>query len=301
MKKTQKSFRKKALLSSLSMLMVATVAVGSATFAWFTQSPQASASGLQMKATAANGLKSKTESRQAAADGALSQEYLSTDYLRYVVDNTSGTATPASSSTSFVLTPVSMAYAKDATLPTIKAYTTTAKETFEKKADDNAVVKAATSAINQTGTEEYYQEKIFCKVVGSTDATPSVPMYLEGLTIKPTTGASDELLASVRIIISYKDKVIGGYATQAGNNNCISVVPDAGTSKYSACTTDTNVTFTAAADITTETKVSLGNVGGDGSDYVTVTAYIDGEAAGCKTESINAKDIIDSITVRLTI
>lgn len=56
MKKTQKSFRKKALLSSLSMLMVATVAVGSATFAWFTSNKSVTANGMSVKAAAAKGL-----------------------------------------------------------------------------------------------------------------------------------------------------------------------------------------------------------------------------------------------------
>lgn len=56
MKKTQKSFRKKALLSSLSMLMVATVAVGSATFAWFTSNKSVTADGMSVKAAAAKGL-----------------------------------------------------------------------------------------------------------------------------------------------------------------------------------------------------------------------------------------------------
>lgn len=56
MKKTQKSFKKKALLSSLSMLMVATVAVGSATFAWFTSSTTATASGLNVKTIQASEL-----------------------------------------------------------------------------------------------------------------------------------------------------------------------------------------------------------------------------------------------------
>ena len=56
MKKTQKSFRKKALLSSLSMLMVATVAVGSATFAWFTSSTTANTEGLAVHTSKASKL-----------------------------------------------------------------------------------------------------------------------------------------------------------------------------------------------------------------------------------------------------
>ena len=47
--KTKKSFRKKALLSSVAMLLVAAVAVGSATFAWFTQSMSAKADGIFIK------------------------------------------------------------------------------------------------------------------------------------------------------------------------------------------------------------------------------------------------------------
>ncbi|MGN0441493.1 MAG: hypothetical protein ACI4FO_02180 [Acutalibacteraceae bacterium] len=54
--KTKKSFKKKALLSSLSMLMVATVAVGSATFAWFTSNKSVTADSMKVTAAAAQGL-----------------------------------------------------------------------------------------------------------------------------------------------------------------------------------------------------------------------------------------------------
>lgn len=57
MKKTQKSFRKKALLSSMSMLLVATVAVGSATFAWFTSSTSATAKDINVKTTKSSEIK----------------------------------------------------------------------------------------------------------------------------------------------------------------------------------------------------------------------------------------------------
>lgn len=43
------TFRKKALLSSVAMLLVALVALGSATFAWFTSSTQATANQLSVK------------------------------------------------------------------------------------------------------------------------------------------------------------------------------------------------------------------------------------------------------------
>src|SRR5574344_906314 len=64
--KTQSSFRKKALLSSTAMLLVAMLALGAATYAWFTNNPMASATGLTLKATSANGLVIQTATRKAA-------------------------------------------------------------------------------------------------------------------------------------------------------------------------------------------------------------------------------------------
>lgn len=58
--KTQKTekrgFKKRALVSSVAMLLVATVAVGSATFAWFTSNKSVTADGMKVTASAAQGL-----------------------------------------------------------------------------------------------------------------------------------------------------------------------------------------------------------------------------------------------------
>lgn len=51
-----KNMRKKALMSSLAMLLVAVVALSSATYAWFTNSQKASISTIEVKAAAASGL-----------------------------------------------------------------------------------------------------------------------------------------------------------------------------------------------------------------------------------------------------
>lgn len=50
------TFRKKALLSSVCMLLVALVALGSATFAWFTSSTTATANGINVKTIQASEL-----------------------------------------------------------------------------------------------------------------------------------------------------------------------------------------------------------------------------------------------------
>lgn len=54
--KTQKNFRKRALLSSVAMLLVATVAVGSATFAWFSTNNTATADGVTVSTSKASNI-----------------------------------------------------------------------------------------------------------------------------------------------------------------------------------------------------------------------------------------------------
>lgn len=54
---TNTKFRRRALLSSVAMLLVALVALGSATFAWFTQSTSATAQGINVKTVKASELK----------------------------------------------------------------------------------------------------------------------------------------------------------------------------------------------------------------------------------------------------
>lgn len=59
---TNTKFRRRALLSSVAMLLVALVALGSATFAWFTSSTTATASGINVSTSKASELQiSKTD------------------------------------------------------------------------------------------------------------------------------------------------------------------------------------------------------------------------------------------------
>lgn len=57
---TNTKFRRRALISSLAMLLVALVALGSATFAWFTENPIVTAAGITGQAQTSTGLEIKT-------------------------------------------------------------------------------------------------------------------------------------------------------------------------------------------------------------------------------------------------
>ena len=139
-----KNTRKKMLLSSIAMLLVALIALGSATFAWFTSNPNAVASGLKMKASASKGLVIQTGTHGQAD----SSFWGHTDYLDY--DSNTG----LSKTTARELTPASFNWTVNSALGTGYA--------VEAAADDNyAAANDAAVAQAQAGT--YYQEDIACK------------------------------------------------------------------------------------------------------------------------------------------
>lgn len=113
------SMKKKALLSSVAMLLVALVALGSATFAWFTQNATANASGVTVKTTKSSSLQIRNVANDWAesityADGSSAMKPAST------VDGTSFVTTFAESSSAF--TKATDAEITDITTDTSKVY-----------------------------------------------------------------------------------------------------------------------------------------------------------------------------------
>lgn len=303
--KTKKSMKKKALLSSLSMLMVATVAVGSATFAWFTQSPTANAQGLQLKATASNGLKIITETHLGNGDLA-DATFLSRDYLNY--DST----TNLSSTTSFLLNPASYDFDTDAKTIATKPFKTTA-------AADDAAAGLGTAAVVEasagTKASDVYKEKIYCKLVGAANDTDKVQLNLDKITVdwNDSVVTTYALRNSVRILVTYtakgatSEKLIGAYAKNAINtedslqaaideSDRTAENPTADTLGYANATKGT-VSFAAMPQTTT----TIGELGTTGEDVVTVYVYLDGEDTNCFSKNIKASDLISSIDVQLGI
>lgn len=310
MKTQKKSMKKKALLSSLSMLMVATVAVGSATFAWFTQSPTANAQGLQLKATASNGLKIITETH--LGDGDLAEAtFLSLDYLNYD-PNGKGTNKPGSSKESFMLNPASYDFDIDAKTIATKPYRTTAA------ADDNSAA-LGTAAVEEasagTSSTDVYKEKIYCKLVGAANVNDKVQLNLDKITVdwNDTAVQTYALRNSVRILVTYTAKgatsetLIGAYAKSAidtetslkaaiDKSDRTEAEPNKDQKGYQYASKGT-VKFAAMP----QTKTTIGQLGTTGEDVVTVYVYLDGEDSNCTSKNIKASDLIKSIDVQLGI
>ncbi len=209
------TFRKKALLSSVAMLLVALVALGSATFAWFTSNPNAYASGLSLKTTASTGLVIRTET-----DTKWSHE-----------------AKLANNKETVNLDPVSQKQSEPSVFYTVEAGSA---EKFDKAADK-------TPTTTEAG---YYKENIYCRLSDGSDTTAAATkkVYIKGVTA--TVAADATMGGCIRVAIANGDTLLGTWALSTANNGVLT--PDAGSfspavAQYStALNVDTGLTALSA-------------------------------------------------------
>ena len=276
-----KSTRKRLLVSSVAMLLVAMLALGTATYAWFTSNPLASASGLNMKATASKGLVIQT-----ATHGAVNSDFWGhTDYLNC---NAQGTA---SKTDSIEIAPVSfdLSSTDSAEVDDVlgSAYTVEA-------AADNASTAKTDGEVSNPAAGSFYSEEIACKLTGTADADEKVDLKMTGLTI---TANNVTQKAGMRVAVEYNGKLIGVYSPTEATNNYLTAPEGyiSGTTKYSAFT-KTAKTFNAYSGTTL-----IGKVGTAGTDKVKVTVYLDGENSSVYSTSIAAGDIISKVEINLSV
>lgn len=293
--KTRLYTRKRALISSVAMLLVAMIALGTATFAWFTSNPNASASGLKMKATASKGLVIRTASRvdRVGAEAA----WKHTDYLD---SNDAGNGTAG---TSFELAPASF----DPTTTLGTYYTVEAENDGNYAAANDATVASSTVFGNWDSCTTVYKEEIVCKLTGTDSSTETAPMYLTSLDItlkdndKVIGGTTYKQSHGVRVALLYTDaesttSLLGIYnGTGAAVSN--KYLTGAGTYSSKLAPADNDYSFPAAP----ATRTLVGNVDPSGNCKVTVIVYLDGEDSNVFTDSISAQDIVESIGVNLTV
>lgn len=309
--KTRLYTRKRALISSVAMLLVAMIALGTATFAWFTSRPDANAQGLVIRATAANGLVILTESHEdyitrPAANGGLnrpvaSSDWTHDDFLRY--GPTAGTGNVPGS----IQDPVKL----DATSFNLGAANDVFSKGFRVDAEnDNSHAAKTDATVNGNITSGFYQETIKCKVTGAIDATKTYKVKVTSLTAtkKTRTGLDDEteftdLQNSLRIALEYKKADAANYAmvgvyTLKTDGSSNKYVAQAGTYGTTGTLSTENYPFSAN---TTLADQVIDTVGTTGTDVFRLTVYLDGEDAGCKTSNYVAADLISDVTLNLIV
>ncbi len=254
--------RKRILLSSIAMLLVALVALGSATFAWFTINKSVDAKAMTVKAATANGLQITID------NGANWGREFSYNDFATATDN--------------VLTPVSFQYATGAALGSEGFYPADAK-----------VEGAYTSAnVNTNGTGWAAQSVVSSPTatLNNGDAKASNHYFAA---YRLGVRSSNEAIPNVTMALSYADKT--GDSQSAGDFIRF-VVVDETTNKIVACKGDgaastypvasvtsgaaTLDTTAQAADVTSVTGITAPALSST-AQYYTVYVWFEGQDAQC--------------------
>lgn len=259
------TFRKKALLSSVAMLLVAFIALGSATFAWFTANPTVEANGFSAQASTAAGLAVLSASEKVF--------YGDNEVWDYDTIINCKEDEQVTDDATVLGTPVSYDYTTGGVF-----YTTTASE------EDSYLAENISAATTSTS---YYSEQIFFKstVSGQTATVKSASVSLE----VPTGSAAQPMSATVRAMLVDADgNVIGTWNASGTGNKYITAGPVLSSDNFEATVSGKAVSTSLECDFS-------------GEDYVTLYVFIDGEDQACKTTNVQlAKDILSSVNVTLS-
>ena len=176
------------------------------------------------------------------------------------------------------LKPVSLAESADSAATTQTFYKTQA-------ASDDAFGQDPSKAIT-VATTEYYSEAVACKVTGG---AASATLKLTGINWTP--GSGDEKEAVRVAIIGTDNKVKGIYAIDDTANGYLA----------SKTYTDNNPTYTPSAKAESGLNVNLGTALADGSSKIKVIVYLDGEDTMCFSNNVDANNVLDNLTVSLSV
>lgn len=289
--------RKKMLLSSVAMLLVAMLALGSATFAWFTSNPKAEAKGLSLKTTASTGLVVRTDSDSAWSHSAALCK---------------GQAANAA----FNLTPVSQdqTAGKADEFWTVSAQYATAPDASDTEAMTKVTsIGGAVAEVDDQGQEtinyttgDLYAENVYFRLSDGSNVADAADkkVVLNGVSIKKNATNGVDMDGTIRVAVVDKNKnILGTFARSTKSANGTLTGTTKTTGDFSPAIVDVpattqKVTLEGNKVINCAAKGTLTASSTNMNNYVTVYVYLDGQDANCysdKVGTVNAVKIIDSI------
>lgn len=260
------TFKRRALLSSVAMLLVALVALGSATFAWFVSDPTAKADGLAMKTTTSTGLVIDTQ-----YDG---NETFTHDEDFNVQTTNGGTS----------------GYASTVTMSPVTMTQTGALKTVEADRSTNYIGKED-ATVSTADTSTYYVEEVYAK---TTDGAAST-ITKATVTFTPATNAP-AIAAAFRVALVSGTTVVGTWAP-SGNNSGGRYLADAVTA-YPASAPTTTRTITATGTQLTGLNIAIA---ANSTTTLKLIAYLDGEDEACYSDQASLADCFSNITLNLSL
>lgn len=257
------TFKRRALLSSVAMLLVALVALGSATFAWFVSDPTAKADGLAMKTTTSTGLVIDTQ-----YDG---NSTFTHDEDFNVQTANSGTSPYAST---VAMSPVSMTQ-------------TGAMKTVEADVSTNYIGKSG-AAITTADATTYFKENVDCKTTDGSAAT-----ITKATVTFTAASASPTIAAAFRVALLDGDEIIATWAPAAGTKRYLAD----GVTAYPATAVATTRSVVASGS---QQTISVA-IGAASTKTLTLVAYLDGEDDQCYSDQASLADCFSNITLNLSL
>ncbi len=271
------TFRKKALLSSVAMLLVALVALGSATFAWFTANPTVYADGLKMTTTVDAGLVG-VSSTELAVYGKTADTLAANLWDHNIVLNAkdNGEGVPVADTDLISLTPVS-----GVGVP---------KYTVEAEYDNSYAPK---ENANVTESSAYYHEDLYLK---TTDDSALANVYFTGITLAKHKDAG-EIVNAIRVeLCDASGNSFGIFGFDAVGNTYLTKEGDYEDALAVDDTLTDGVDESKYACATTVTKTSVGSLEKNGKLKLQVNVFLDGEDSECYAlNAVNVGELLSSV------
>ena len=270
---TNTKFRKRALLSSVAMLLVALVALGSATFAWFVDDPKADATGITATAQTSTGLLINSDT----------------------FDKWDHHATLATNNTGIVLAPATTNNGStyfQATAKGSNALGYEAAETIEGSAQKwrSVTVNNGTKSdsARTVGTGVYHEQMQLKRTVNLTGAQTQ-PVKLTGLDLNLNT--ANTMYTAVTVVLMVDGSIVKTYNSTGTDLN---------TWKTLSTTTDvdstTDATLAADAAAASGLDVTMGTFSASKTQInVDMYVFLDGQNSNVYTDNSDASDLITSI------
>lgn len=269
---TNTKFRKRALLSSVAMLLVALVALGSATFAWFVDDPNVTATGISAKANTALGLVAQT-----TTDG-----WGTTTWKH---DPALGKNLNAS-----ILIDVTPVEATGA----IEWYNAAGKAFKDGDIDTASGKKWSKKTAGTAGTQVtggiYYEQIKFKLEGGATTAA----LKLTGCTV---TGTNDSLSGAVTVAFVYDNEIIAMF----NKNTADSTTPKWTGLSNGAATATTSSTWDIHKSGTLGTPITIDSFDATTTEItVDVYVFLDGGNANTKSSNATTDTLVSQIVPTFT-
>ena len=281
---TNTKFRKRALLSSVAMLLVALVALGSATFAWFTENPQVTASGIVAYGQTSQGLEIQTATDPGYKEGSAQLMKVGSDLKLVPAYALQGGAGTEQSPYAVTLLTANAALASESA-PTGNW-------------SDGVSVHTATNTQTTIGAK-VYKEHIDIKAKNIAEGESEPTVNLTGVTITGNSNANaPDIKDGVTVMIVVKNEIkkivkLGGNAILNYDSAANGAAVGSASGTYSVGSPTTGGTFSGS--------VPLGTAGtGIGSSAVLgvdVYVYLDGTDTNVYTNNASVEQLISGVSL----